>query len=139
MIFVCFYSPNSSATISAPPTTNNANSSISNSAQEVAKPPAMIASAGTTSKIMHPPEDLSLEEIRARKPKYIKQITIARANAINFASSNAQHHQKHSHALHQQAVSIAQEVFMAISFDFFSPSFDYRFSLGIYCLFRCNI
>lgn len=48
-------------------------------------------SGPVTSKIMHPPEDLSLEEIRARKPKYLKQITIARANAITYAASNSQH------------------------------------------------
>lgn len=40
---------------------------------------------------MHPPEDLSLEEIRARKPKYLKKVTTAIANAISYASSNAQH------------------------------------------------
>lgn len=60
---------------------------------EMSKPPPMVSSGGATSKIMHPPEDLSLEEVRARKPKYLKQITIARANALNFASSNAHHQQ----------------------------------------------
>lgn len=59
--------------------------------QEQAKSSANIPATGTTSKIMHPPEDLSLEEIRARKPKYLKKVTTAIANAISFASSNAQH------------------------------------------------
>lgn len=76
---------------------------------------------------MHPPEDLSLEEIRARKPKYLKKVTTAIANAISFASSNAQHqHQQqqiqssilqHQHQQQQNmlaaqsaAIASAQEV-----------------------------
>lgn len=44
----------SNATISAPPTTNT------------------VAATNPSSKIMHPADDLSLEELRARKPKYRK-------------------------------------------------------------------
>lgn len=64
----------SSATISAPPTTNNAGNVVGSANPEQAKAPSMVAATGTTSKIMHPPEDLSLEEIRARKPKYLKKV-----------------------------------------------------------------
>lgn len=45
----------------------------------------MIATTGTTSKIMHPPEDVSLEELRARKPKY--QIYIKKATQNPITSS----------------------------------------------------
>ena len=56
---------------------------------------------------MHPPEDISLEEIRARKPKYLKQITKAIANAISYASANAQnhHHQQQQQHHHHQLLS----------------------------------
>lgn len=60
----------------------------STSGQENAKMPlSSIPPTGSASKIMHPSEDLSLEEIRARKPKYLKQVTNARANAIFAISS----------------------------------------------------
>lgn len=108
VLIVCFFLQSNSATISAPPTTNTASGSNTTQTQDVAKSAAMIPATGTTSKIMHPPEDLSLEEIRARKPKYLKKITTAIANAISFASSNAQHQQQqqqqqqHQHQQHQQ-------------------------------------
>lgn len=89
----------SSATISAPPTTNTPGGSAIVAGQEPPKVSAMIPSTGATSKIMHPPEDLSLEEIRARKPKYLKKVTTAIANAI---SSNAQHQQQHQQQQHHQ-------------------------------------
>lgn len=62
----------SSATISAPPTT--ATTSVESSDKDV-KPPALnacplVTSTGTGSRIIHPPEDVSLEEIRARKTEY---------------------------------------------------------------------
>lgn len=98
---------NSSATISAPPTTNNAGNSSVPQMPEMSKPPPNIASVGVASKIMHPPEDLSLEEIRAKKPKYLRGLTIARANAHNFTTSNSHHHQvnhgesSQAHHLHE--------------------------------------
>ncbi|XP_031623250.1 BUB3-interacting and GLEBS motif-containing protein ZNF207-like isoform X2 [Contarinia nasturtii] len=96
--------PAYSATISAPPTTNNTAGASNASTQEPSKPPtaAVAPTSGITSKIMHPPEDLSLEEFRARKPKYLKQITMARANAISFASSNSQHYQQRRQQQQQQ-------------------------------------
>lgn len=38
---------------------------------------------------MHPPEDVSLEELRSRKPKYAKQIALAVASAASHAASLA--------------------------------------------------
>ncbi|XP_066258492.1 BUB3-interacting and GLEBS motif-containing protein ZNF207 isoform X1 [Euwallacea similis] len=56
----------SGATISAPPTTNTPGGN--------APPPKIntIAATGASSKIIHPLEDVSLEEIRGRHPKYSK-------------------------------------------------------------------
>lgn len=69
-------------------------------------PSSSIPPTSSASKIMHPSEDLSLEEIRARKSKYLKQVTTARANAI-FATSaqNHQRAQQQSHANQQMMVS----------------------------------
>ncbi|XP_063826218.1 BUB3-interacting and GLEBS motif-containing protein ZNF207 isoform X1 [Ostrinia nubilalis] len=64
----------SNATISAPPTTSTSSSSDPKENGEV-KPPAanscpLVTATGAGSKIIHPPEDVSLEEIRARHGKY---------------------------------------------------------------------
>ncbi|XP_052741222.1 BUB3-interacting and GLEBS motif-containing protein ZNF207 isoform X2 [Bicyclus anynana] len=64
----------SNATISAPPTTSSAAASEPKENGEV-KPPAahscpLVTATGAGSKIIHPPEDVSLEEIRARNSKY---------------------------------------------------------------------
>lgn len=59
------------ATISAPPTTNNPSSSSSNCDSKV----PTIATTGAASKIIHPIEDISLEEIKARNPKYARNVT----------------------------------------------------------------
>lgn len=92
---------------------------------------------------MHPPEDLSLEEIRARKPKYLKKVTTAIANAISYASSNAQYQQQQiqsSILQHQQqqqqnmlaaqsaAIASAQEV---RKFKYFKQSEHGRKSLDL--------
>ncbi|XP_018804919.1 PREDICTED: BUB3-interacting and GLEBS motif-containing protein ZNF207 isoform X1 [Bactrocera latifrons] len=77
----------SNATISAPPTTNNQSATGSSAApHETSKAPAVLAvgnSSSITSKIMHPPEDLSLEELRARKPKYQKTYNCVGSNNHN--------------------------------------------------------
>lgn len=105
----------SSATISAPPTTNNASGSTVAPMPEMSKPPPIISSGGATSKIMHPPEDLSLEEVRARKPKYLKQITIARANALNFASSNTHHqHNQINSSPAQQTHEVSKSILFCV-------------------------
>lgn len=60
----------SNATISAPPKTNTGNPTNS-STIDTQKPPTIPQqNTGTASKIMHPTNDLSLEELKARKPQY---------------------------------------------------------------------
>lgn len=68
----------SNAVISAPPTTNNANP-VTTSESSTSCTKNVITTSGSTSKIMHPSEDLSLEELRARLPKYQKMIEAANA------------------------------------------------------------
>lgn len=99
----------SNATISAPPTTNNPNNPINNGAVEAPKS-TMIPTTGTTSKILHPPEDISLEELRARKPKYNKKIATAIQSAANHSGQQQQqqHQQQHHHHHHQQQQSLHQ-------------------------------
>ncbi|XP_034831713.1 BUB3-interacting and GLEBS motif-containing protein ZNF207-like isoform X1 [Maniola hyperantus] len=63
----------SNATISAPPTTSSTSSDPKENGE--VKPPAanacpLVTATGAGSKIIHPPEDVSLEEIRARSSKY---------------------------------------------------------------------
>ncbi|CAH0691689.1 unnamed protein product [Spodoptera exigua] len=65
----------SNATISAPPTTTTPSSSSDHKENGEVKPPAanacpLVTATGAGSKIIHPPEDVSLEEIRARNIKY---------------------------------------------------------------------
>ncbi|XP_049873053.1 BUB3-interacting and GLEBS motif-containing protein ZNF207 isoform X2 [Pectinophora gossypiella] len=65
----------SNATISAPPTTSTAAGSSDPKENGDCKPPAantcpLVTATGAGSKIIHPPEDVSLEEIRARSAKY---------------------------------------------------------------------
>lgn len=81
----------------------------STSGQESAKmPQSSIPPTGSASKIMHPSEDLSLEEVRARKPKYLKQVTTARANAI-FASSSQNHQRAHHQSQQNQQMMVSSE------------------------------
>ncbi|XP_063703200.1 BUB3-interacting and GLEBS motif-containing protein ZNF207 isoform X2 [Culicoides brevitarsis] len=104
----------SAATISAPPTTNNGNAnSASNSSNNNGTssntssksaasgqatngeqaPTKSINTTGTSTKIMHPAEDLSLEELKARKPLYVQKVRAAQIcatqSAIATANSNA--------------------------------------------------
>lgn len=68
----------SNATISAPPTLVGATGSSGAPVNtETQKPPTIPQSTGTASKIIHPPEDISLEELRSRKPQYKVNRTIA--------------------------------------------------------------
>jgi hypothetical protein len=78
----------SNATISAPPTTNTGNSSKQSAPDEPAKAPPQ--QTQTATKIIHPPEDLSLEEIRARHPKYHRKPT-AVTSAASMHSSVSSH------------------------------------------------
>lgn len=64
----------SNATISAPPTTNN--SSNNNNGDSSKSGSNLIATTGAASKIIHPQEDVSLEELMARMPKYQKSVPV---------------------------------------------------------------
>ncbi|XP_017776432.1 PREDICTED: BUB3-interacting and GLEBS motif-containing protein ZNF207 isoform X2 [Nicrophorus vespilloides] len=64
----------SGATISAPPTTNNLSASSSTSSAPDTSKVNTITTTSAASKIIHPAEDISLEEIRARHHKYKKSI-----------------------------------------------------------------
>merc|ERR1719204_2397070 len=71
--------------------------------QEEPKKPALIATTGSSSKIIHPPEDISLEEIRADMPQYrgpVQQQPTAQEQYA--AASNAQQ-------LQQQQLAVAQQ------------------------------
>lgn len=122
----------SSATISAPPTTNSANAAnatVGGGAGDASKSAAsVIPATGTTSKIVHPPEDLSLEEIRARKPQYQKKISLATQQLLQqkhqekqqqhaaaaVAAANAAVQQQH-HAQQMQAAAAQAQAFKAFS------------------------
>ncbi|XP_057670739.1 BUB3-interacting and GLEBS motif-containing protein ZNF207 isoform X2 [Diorhabda carinulata] len=74
----------SAATISAPPTTNTPGGSSSSDSSKV----STITTSSATSKIIHPTEDTSLEEIRARSSKYAKNIP-SKTDEGPSSSSNA--------------------------------------------------
>ncbi|XP_017854750.1 BUB3-interacting and GLEBS motif-containing protein ZNF207 [Drosophila busckii] len=90
----------SNATISAPPTTNNAGlgAGAASNAPPIAatdshtqgRPPAANPAGGAagavSTKIMHPADDASLEELRARQPKYLARVAAAFASAPNITS-----------------------------------------------------
>ncbi|XP_058815458.1 BUB3-interacting and GLEBS motif-containing protein ZNF207-like isoform X3 [Topomyia yanbarensis] len=96
----------SSATISAPPTTNTANAANAASG-DASKSSTVIPATGTTSKIVHPPEDLSLEEIRARKPHYHKKISLATQQLLQQKQQEKQ--QQHAAAAVAAATAVAQQ------------------------------
>jgi hypothetical protein len=78
----------SNATISAPPTTNLGNSSNSTtSSTETQKTPTIPQNTGTASKIVHPPEDISLEELKARRPQYKARMN--KVSSLPVTSSSA--------------------------------------------------
>lgn len=81
----------SSATISAPPTTNTSSSnSATSNGSATEQPPAKlpISATGTSIKIMHPPEDASLEEIKARKPQYQSRFKTVQSPALTPTSTS---------------------------------------------------
>ncbi|XP_029729523.1 BUB3-interacting and GLEBS motif-containing protein ZNF207 isoform X2 [Aedes albopictus] len=96
--------PAYSATISAPPTTNSANAASAAATGDAAKSSTVIPATGTTSKIVHPPEDLSLEEIRARKPQYHKKISMATQQLLQQKQQ-----EKHAAAAVAAATAAAQQ------------------------------
>lgn len=104
----------SNATISAPPTTHNANIGSNNNVNNNdGQKPGFIASNSTTSKIIHPPEDLSLEELRARKPKYLNKVSAVKKSTPS--SNNTNTHVTTSSASITSAIAQAQEQAVAIA------------------------
>ncbi|XP_059058641.1 BUB3-interacting and GLEBS motif-containing protein ZNF207 [Achroia grisella] len=81
----------SNATISAPPTTSAASAEPKENG-DVAPPAAnacpLVTATGAGSRIVHPPEDVSLEEIRARAANYRARGAAPRA-ALHHAASPA--------------------------------------------------
>lgn len=69
----------STVTISAPPT-----GVAGSSASSPARP--LVTSTGAASRIMHPPEDISLEELRARLARY-RRTTPVNTPAVSTATS----------------------------------------------------
>lgn len=67
---------------------------------------------------MHPAEDVSLEELRSRKPKYAKQIALAVASANHHAASQAANSVARTTPTSMPSVTSAHEVseFFLISF-----------------------
>ncbi|XP_031766280.2 BUB3-interacting and GLEBS motif-containing protein ZNF207 isoform X2 [Galleria mellonella] len=98
----------SNATISAPPTTSTAGGAEPKENGDV-KPPAanacpLVTATGAGARIVHPPEDVSLEEIRARLPRYRPRPPSAPAAHAHHA-----HHAAHAaHAQHAPATSHAE-------------------------------
>ncbi|XP_044015047.1 BUB3-interacting and GLEBS motif-containing protein ZNF207-like isoform X2 [Aphidius gifuensis] len=80
-------------------TVSSTNNTTNNNEQKV----NLIATTGAASKIIHPPEDLSLEEIRARLPKYQRR--------QNDDANRSQEVANHQAAVlqHQQAQQQAQQ------------------------------
>uniref|UniRef100_A0A336M4Z5 CSON011915 protein n=1 Tax=Culicoides sonorensis TaxID=179676 RepID=A0A336M4Z5_CULSO len=74
-------------------TSNNdktpANSSQGTSNGSSSEPTKSISTSGTSTKIMHPSEDCSLEELKARKPFYVQKIRAAKMCAAQSASISA--------------------------------------------------
>ncbi|XP_018319335.1 BUB3-interacting and GLEBS motif-containing protein ZNF207 isoform X2 [Agrilus planipennis] len=96
------FKPISSATISAPPTTNST-AGGGGSGGESSKANTIITT-GAASKIIHPSEDISLEEIRARKSKYQRSIP-SKENEMTMASSSAA--SELANAVHQAQAAAA--------------------------------
>ncbi|KAM3962638.1 LOW QUALITY PROTEIN: bub3 interacting GLEBS and Zinc finger domain protein [Aphomia sociella] len=98
----------SNATIS-PPTTSTAAGSEPKENGEV-KPPAnacpLVTATGAGARIVHPPEDVSLEEIRARTPRYRPRGGTPGRRAGGPAAPAAPHppHAHAAHAPHQMHV-----------------------------------
>ncbi|XP_076261598.1 BUB3-interacting and GLEBS motif-containing protein ZNF207-like isoform X3 [Rhynchophorus ferrugineus] len=89
------------ATISAPPTTNVAGSTTNDTSKV-----NTIAATGSSSKIIHPMEDVSLEELKSRNPKYARGVR-ARSEDRGSTSSTAASDLATAVSVHQAAVQQA--------------------------------
>lgn len=97
----------SNATISAPPTVSA--TSTSTNVSETQKPPTIPQTASTASKIIHPPEDISLEELRARKQQY-KLNKLSASSPQSSASSTPTSVASNNRYNESKMVQAAQEV-----------------------------
>ena len=121
----------SNATISAPPTVGA--SSTSTNISDTQKPPTIPQTSGTASKIIHPPEDVSLEELRARKQQY-KSNKMSTSSPQSSASSTPTSMASNQKFNESKMVQAAQEVSQTVSFPF--PIFPY-FSLCLSLIDVC--
>lgn len=103
----------SNATISAPPTVGA--SSTSTNVNDTQKPPTIPQAAGTASKIIHPPEDVSLEELRARKQQY-KANKYSSSSPHSSASSTPTSIASNNKLNESKMVQAAQEVSSQLRF-----------------------
>lgn len=87
----------SNATISAPPTVSNSSSTTSSS--DTQKPPTIPQNnSAVTQKIMHPSEDLSLEEIKARRPQYrVNRSVVSTASQSHSSTTPTSTSNSHAH------------------------------------------
>ena len=102
----------SNATISAPPKTNTGNSTSSNSTDTQKPPTIPQQNTGTASKIMHPTNDLSLEELKAKRPQYkvVKASTVSpqiSASITQTSTNSTYSNNKHNES---KALAAAHEV-----------------------------
>ena len=97
----------SNATISAPPTVGTSGSTTNVS--ETQKPQTIPQASGTASKIIHPSEDVSLEELRARKPQY-KSNKMTSSSPHSSASSTPTSMASNQKYNESKMVQAAQEV-----------------------------
>jgi len=79
------------------------------------KKPALIATTSATSRIIHPPEDISLEERRASMPKYASQNPQISSRAAEAAQIAAQQAAQQQQQQQQAAVQAAQAAQVAAS------------------------
>ncbi|XP_060523285.1 BUB3-interacting and GLEBS motif-containing protein ZNF207 [Cylas formicarius] len=95
------------ATISAPPTTHPTSSIPVTDSAKV----NTIAATGGSSRIIHPPEDISLEEIRTRHPRYARHVRGKSEDRASSSGASASEVQQANNSLQLAiAVSAAQQV-----------------------------
>lgn len=114
----------SNATISAPPTVGT--SSTSTNVSDTQKPPTIPQASGTASKIIHPPEDVSLEELRARKQQYkLNKFTVSsspQSSASSTPTSMASNQKYNESKMVQAAQEVSRSHITAV-FSFFHFTF----------------
>lgn len=103
---------NNTATISAPPTVGNSNTTSTSSSDTQRSVATSVSSAPTSAmKIMHPPEDLSLEEIRARKQQY--KTKIVNNNASSHYASQIAKSQEHNNRIQSEVSDFFRQLLLS--------------------------